>query len=283
MGKRKYSKKPSSVPKGLPVPKGKRARINESANINPFESARASSAKAPKFQVHNRPVSGRTNPSNPLKGAGSALKRALDNRKNGLRAAIKNNKKAGSFIDRRIGESRKAEMTEEERMLARIVRERSRRSKKHDKYSLDEGGAGDASISLTHRGRVIDDSYNGKIDAYDVILSDDDEERYGGQLEKADTELHFGGGAFDKEMVRQANNNPYGPSGGAQRETLGDRYRTRKEELDDLIMRKKFEKAEKAKAKEQQGASNLEFDAKYSLFPLEIPTQIIIFLLDECS
>ncbi len=261
MGKRKYSKKPSSLPKGLPLPKSKRVRVNESANINPFESARASSAKAPKFQVHNRPVSGRTNPNNPLKGAGSALKRALDNRKNGLRAAIQKNKKAGSFIDRRIGESRKAEMTEEERMLARIVRERSRRSKKHDKYSLgdDAGGGGDGSISLTHRGRVIDDSYTGKTDAYDVILSDDDEERYGGQLEKADTELHFGGGAFDREMVRQAANNPYGPSGGAQRESLGDRYRTRKEELDDLIMRKKFEKAEKAKAKEEQGASTLQF------------------------
>ncbi len=253
MGKRKYQKKPSSLPKGLPIPKNKKMRMTNNANINPFESARASSAKAPKFQVHNRSISGRSSGNNPLKGAGSALKRAIENRKRGLKESMEKNKKAGAFVDRRIGESRKSEMTEEERMMARIIRERSRRSKKHDKYSLDDDGpSGDPSLSLTHRGRVIDDSYTGKVDASDVILSDD-EDKYGGQLERADTELHFGGGAFDRERVRQASNNPYGPSGGAKIESIGDRYRSRKEELDDLIMRKKYEKAEKAKRKEEQG------------------------------
>ena len=248
MGKRKSQK---SLPKGLPF---KKARLSNeaNANINPFESARASSSKSPKFHVHNRPVSGRVKPSNPMKGAGSALKRAIDNRHNGLKIAMDKSKKAGSFIDRRIGQSRKSEMTEEERILARIVRERSRRSKRIDKFSLEDDNGGDQSLSLTHRGKVIDDTYTGKLDADDIILSDDDEDRYGGQLEKADTELHFGGGSFDRERRRQASNNPYGPSGGAMQESIGDRYRSRKEELDDLIMRKKFEKAQKAKYKEEQ-------------------------------
>mmetsp|Transcript_24863 Transcript_24863/g.36768 ORF Transcript_24863/g.36768 Transcript_24863/m.36768 type:complete len:1065 (+) Transcript_24863:87-3281(+) len=263
MGKRKFTKKLSSLPKGLPTPKSKRARasIAESANINPFESARASSAKAPKFHVHNRPISGRINPNNAIKGAGSALKRALDNRKAGLRQSMQKNKKAGAFIDRRIGESRKAEMTEEERMLARIVRERASRSKKRDKYALGEDVGNDTSLSMTHKGQAIDESYTGKNDAY-AILSDEEDDKYGGQLERADTEMHFGGGEFDEEMVRLANSNPYGPSGGAK-ETLGDRYRTRKEELDDLIMRKKYEKAEKAKAKEEQVETFEEFDENF--------------------
>ena len=254
MVKRKNKQKPSSLPKGLPIPKNKKARIALNATINPFESARASSAKAPKFHVHNRPLSGRTVPGNQLKGAGSALKRAIENRKNGLKASMEKSKKAGKFIDRRIGESKKEDMTVEERMLARVVRERSRRSKKLDKFSLDnddDDDGGDEGFGLTHGGRAIDESYTGKVEAGDVILSDD-EDKYGGQLERADTEMHFGGGAFDKEKVKQASSNPYGPAGGAQSESLGDRYRSRREELQDLIMRKKYEKAEKAKNKEDQ-------------------------------
>lgn len=140
-------------------------------------------------------------------------------------------------------------------MLARIVRERSSRSKKLNKYSLDDAGDGNggpgSGAELTHKGRVIDDSYTGKIEASDVILSDD-EDKYGGQLERADTELHFGGGAFERERSKQASGNQYGPSGGVKGESLGDRYRSRREELEDLIMRKKYEKAEKAKQKEEQ-------------------------------
>lgn len=249
MVKRKSQK---SLPKGLPLKKKFRLSNEANANINPFESARASSSKSPKFHVHNRPVSGRVNPNNPAKGAGSALKRAIDNRRNGLRVALEKSKKAGSFVDRRIGVSRKSEMTEEERILARIVRERSRRSKRNDKYALGDENIGDQTLSLTHRGQVIDDNYNGHVDAHDIILSDDDDDRYGGQLEKADTELHFGGGAFDRARRKQSSNNPYGPSGGDINESIGDRYRSRKEELDDLIMRKKFEKAQKAKNKEEQ-------------------------------
>ena len=232
--------------------------MEHNANVNPFESARASSAKAPKFKVHNRPISGRT--SNDLKGAGSALKRAIENRKAGLKESMRKSKKAGSFVDRRIGESRKGEMTMEEKMMARMVRERAHRSKKSMKFSLDDDNEG---MELTHRGKVIDETYTGKIEVGDVILSDDDEERYGGQLERADTELHFGGGAFDRERVKQAASNPYGPSGGAQGESLGDRYRSRREELEDLIMRKKYEKAEKAKHKEEQAEKFEEFDENF--------------------
>ncbi len=268
MGKRKYQSK-SSLPKGLPI---KKSRLSSkdvaNANLNPFENARASSSKSPKFLVHNRPLSGRSSQqqqhqssssrSNTSGGPSSALKRAIDNRRNGLKKVLEKSKKVGSFIDRRIGESKRSQMSQEERILARIVRERSRRSKKLDKYTLDDNddsgdrGSDGGGLSLTHRGKVIDETYTGKIDASDIILSDDEDERYGGQLEKADTELHFGGGVFDRARRREATSNPYGPSGGEMNESMGDRYRSRKEELDDLIMRKKFEKAQKAMHKEEQ-------------------------------
>jgi Nop14-like family. len=266
MAKRKYQAKSSSLPKGLPLPKSKKARVNYNASMNPFESARASSAKAPKFHVHNRPVSGRSNSLNPVKGAGSALKRAIENRKLGLKQALEKSKKAGAFIDRRIGESRRDEMTQEEKILARIVRERSRRSKKMEKYSLEDDdrlNAEDGALQLTHRGKLIDEHYDGKLEPGDFILSDDEEDRYGGQLEKADTELHFGGGAFDKDRARQALFNPYGPAGQEVNESLSDRYRSRRQELEDLIMRKKYEKAEKAKHKEEQAEKFQELDDNF--------------------
>ncbi len=86
-----------------------------------------------------------------------------------------------------------------------------------------------------------------------MILSDDEDDRYGGQLDKMDTEMHFGGAAFDRERARDAN--PYGPSdgSGAQSMSIGDAYRSRKNDLDEMIRRRKIEKAEKAKSKEEQG------------------------------
>jgi len=110
---------------------------------------------------------------------------------------------------------------------------------------------------LTHRGGVIDETYENRESDY-VILSDDDQAHgeYGGQLERADVEMHFGGGAFDKGRKRTEIRNPYGPgaNGEAGKESLGDRYRSRKEELDEMIMRKKWQKAEKAKDKEVQAS-----------------------------
>lgn len=194
------------------------------------------------------------------------MKRAVENRKLGLKQALEKSKKAGAFIDRRIGESRRDEMTQEERILARIVRERSRRSKKMEKYSLEDDdrlNAKDGALQLTHRGKLIDEHYDGKLEPGDFILSDDEEDRYGGQLEKADTELHFGGGAFDKDRARQALFNPYGPAGQEVNESLSDRYRSRRQELEDLIMRKKYEKAEKAKHKEEQAEKFQEFDDNF--------------------
>jgi len=131
-------------------------------------------------------------------------------------------------------------------MLKRIVQERVRRSKKREKFSLEEDGD-DGGMGLTHRGKVIDDSYTGApIDHRDIVLSDDD----GGDddIDKIDTMLHFGGGKFDK--ANAAERGAYGAGG--EDVNMGEAYRSRKEELDEMIQRKKMEKVEKMKRKADQ-------------------------------
>ena len=246
-----------SQPRGLPQRKKPRgggggASNADNSNVNPFENARASSAKSAKFLVHNRPTQGSSHNAGPS----TAMARSQARRKHSLRAALENDRKAGSFVDRRIGEG--PGMTEEQRMMARVVRERARRSKKVARFALgdnddDGAGGGGAGGGLTHKGRAIDDSYTGRLDAADVILSDDDDDR--GQLDRVDTEMHFGGGSFDQSKRGRAAANPYGPSGGddgGEQHSMADVYRSRKEELDDMIRRKKEEKAARAKDREEQ-------------------------------
>ena len=65
-----------------------------------------------------------------------------------------------------------------------------------------------------------------------------------------DTSLHFGGGKFDSQNARES-----GAYGAAGRGDLGTVYRSRREELEERIQRKKMEKADKMKRKEDQGES----------------------------
>ena len=158
-----------------------------------------------------------------------------------MRAHLQSTKKANSFVDKRIG---RHTMTEEQQMVARLVKERSRRSRKASKFQLnddnDGGGANEGSL-LTHKGRAIDE-----LDTRDhVILSSDDED--GGNLDADDTELHFGG-----MRSKRDSDNPYGPQGGQGDGSMAQTYSRRKTELDDLIATRKAIKAEKMQVKEKQ-------------------------------
>jgi len=134
-------------------------------------------------------------------------------------------------------------------MLKRIVAERVRRSKRVDKFRLedDDGDDGDEGFGLTHRGKVIDETYTGQPqDETDIILSDDDDDN----LDKVDTMLHFGGGKFDKS--NPTTDGYYGASSSNGARDMGDAYRSRKQELEERILQKKLLKAEKLKRKEDQ-------------------------------
>lgn len=157
-----------------------------------------------------------------LKSAKSSLKSRLISIKKGLEYQ----RKDGLFLDRRIGEN--IEMKESDKMLSRVIRERARRSKRLDKYQLES-----KEDILTHQGN--------DISSEDKILFDDYVED--GELDPIDTAMHFGGEAF-------RTTDSYGLC--ERGRTLGDVYRSRKKEMEDLIIRKKMEKMEKQKKKEEQ-------------------------------
>ena len=170
--------------------------------------------------------------------------------------------------------------SKEDVMMRRIVKERVRRSKKRGLFSLEEEGElthgvsvslGNVNITLCGgtlvifnilhlfllcffivdcfiksntnktQGKTIDESY--KPSSTDFLSDSDDED-----LDKIDTQLHFGGGKFDS---RDGGEGAYGPSSSTG--DLGTAYRTRREELEDRIKMKKMEKAERMKRREDQG------------------------------
>jgi nucleolar protein 14 len=215
MAKRKAKAKRSlaSLPKGLPT---------KSSDTNPFEVTKRQ--RRPKHDVVNRFSTSSQKPKP------SKLAESLQRRQAQLRASLKSSRKVNSFVDRRIGEYT---MSPEEQVLARLVKERSLRSKRTSKYSLE-----DDDEQLTHKGKSID-----KMNHLDhVILSSDEED--GGDLDAVDTELHFGGGS-------ERSSNPYGPASDGAAD-MAKLYSQRKTDLDDLIKRRKLMKAEKMQSKEKQ-------------------------------
>lgn len=224
----------SSLPKGLV------SRGDARGGVNPFEASQES-RKRTKFQVHNR------NDSRNKPRKLSALAQAIQGRQTAVREAYRESKKANSFVDKRIGEY-SPEMTEESRAMARLVKERSRQSKRHSKYSLND----DDNDILTHKGKVVDPKRA-------VILSDDDEED--GDLDAVDTSMHFGGGGQNSSRP-----NPYasyGPSSdGGDR--LSDMYQQRKTDLDELIQRRKERKAASQHAKEMQSERFASMDDSFA-------------------
>ena len=225
MAKRSTKAKRSlqALPKGLPSKKRK-AGTSATDQINPFDTT--SRNKKPKHEVHNRFSSSKTE----LKP--SKLAQSLSRRQEQVREHYQGMKKVNAFLDRRLGEY-DSRMTPEEQAVARLVKERSRRSQRQAKYALDEE-------LLTHGGMAVNDATLRE----HVMLSDDEDEK--GNLEPMDTELHFGGGGG-----AAAAGHRYGPSTATPTD-LTQVYAQRKTELDDLIARRRMLKAERLKSKEQQ-------------------------------
>lgn len=253
MGKRKIRAKRSlgSLPKGIPHKNVK------AESGNPFEFA--GRQRAPKMLVHNRHNSNQKKLHQQLKGAASKEPPLKRRSQHLLRESLQRAKKSNVFVDRRIGEYNR-HMTAEEQNLARLVKERTRRSKKSTKYNLNSDSSGgnynEEGNLLTHRGKVIDDEMAAK----DILMSDDDDDDdRDGQLDALDTALHFGGmgGSGNSEDAA------YGPGGGAGIGGMAQNYSQRKLELDDLIMRRKVLKAEKMKARNQQEDVIAELDGNF--------------------
>jgi hypothetical protein len=201
MAKRKVKAKRSlaSLPKGLPT--------KQLMDVNPFEVTKGPGRRA-KHDVNNRFTNSSkaatttttttitTSKILKMKQQPSKLAESLQRRQAQQRAALQSSKKVNSFVDRRIGEFT---MSQEDKMLARLVRERSSRSKRVSKYMLGDDDD-DNNDHLTHRGKAINQT-----NIMNHVILDSDEED-GGNLDAMDTEMNFGG--LDSGEV-----SPYGPSG----------------------------------------------------------------------
>jgi nucleolar protein 14 len=261
MAKRKtFSKKSiNRLPKGLPIRNkhGTTTPTGTSNGISPFEITQR--MKRPKFAVHNRggAISSSSSSSYQQPKRLSALAESLTKRENAIISTLQQQKKSNQFIDKRIGEAGNTIKNQQQQLLsndaknlARLVRERTRQSKRISKYALndddddDDDGRTSRKDVLTHKGTAITDM----TDIDHVILSDDDEDN-DGNLDAYDTEMHFGGkGITDKKF-----NSIYGdPSNGTTGNDLSTAYSQKKLDLDDLIIRRKTMKLERIKSRETQ-------------------------------
>lgn len=255
--KNRSKRSSASLPRGIPQRQG------GSGGSSPFEHVKSTNGgrRGAKHHVHNRPDNGGSNGKNNGTKL-SSLARSIAMRKSHLSAHLASRSKSNKFVDRRIGERTATARYDDgnngtEVMLRRVVAERVRRSKRSMRFDLnDVGGDGDGDGTLTHRGRAIDESYDGApVDHRDVMLSDDDDDD---DLDGVDTMMHFGGGKFDIQNARERG------AYGSTETSMGDAYRSRKEEMDERLRARKMRKAEKLKRREDQEATFEDMDGDFA-------------------
>lgn len=159
----------------------------KTAKLNPFE-VRFSREK---HSVLNRkkksmPFGAKLMSKNEAVGRpGIARSRAIQKRKETLLQEYKRKHKSNVFIDRRIGE-KDAELSAEDKMIARFTAERMTKTGKSSIFNLGE------EENLTHFGQSITD-----IEQFDDDPRSDDEEM---DKKKMDADMNFGGFLTQKDL-----------------------------------------------------------------------------------
>ncbi|CAM9222490.1 unnamed protein product [Choristocarpus tenellus] len=188
--------------------------IKKAIPDNPFEKR---SILRKKHEVFNRRVSGEQ------RNVAKARSRALERRQKTLLSDYERSQKANSFLDRRFGED-DSSLLVEEKMWARMQKDRKQRSRKGGMFNLEDGeGHGEV---LTHKGQTLDDDYEDD----EMVDSDGDDNLNAEVVGK----LHFGGGAEDANR------------GGVTK------HKSRKDVLDEIIAKSKAYKLDKARSKDEQ-------------------------------
>ncbi|CAM9447422.1 unnamed protein product, partial [Sphacelaria rigidula] len=186
---------------------------------NPFESRGITHKK---HDVFNRKVKGEKR--NVARARGQATQR----REKTLLVDYERSHKANSFRDRRFGED-DANLALEEKMWARMQKERNQRSRSRNMFNL--GDDTEEGETLTHRGRALGN------DLHDYQRSDEDDDLNAEVVDR----LHFGGDAGDRRHAQQGE-------------------KTRQELLNEIIAQSKERKLEKARGKEEQESERERLD-----------------------
>ncbi|KAI9103840.1 nucleolar protein 14 [Phlyctochytrium arcticum] len=156
---------------------------------NPFELQFTRS----KHDVLNRKVKGQQG------RPGLVRKRGEETRKRSLGLELGRRNKTSAFVDRRFGEKDK-NMSVEDKMLERFMKEKMRRSARGGMFNLDddEGDDGAEMMELTHKGLSLSSEAAFK-DAGFQRVGDDSDEEGNGQIDKDTVKYSHFGGFSDEE------------------------------------------------------------------------------------
>ncbi|XP_066089734.1 nucleolar protein 14 [Saccopteryx bilineata] len=211
MGKARAKGARAKAPGAPEQARGGRARPNP----NPFEVK----VNRQKFQVLGR----KTRHDVGLPGVSRA--RAIRKRTQTLLKEYKERDKSNVFRDRRFGEY-SSSLSTEEKMARRFALEQQRQHEKKNIYNLNEDE------ELTHYGQSLAD-----IEKHNEVLDSDSDTEERGTLSAELTLAHFGGGGLVQSTSQQ-------PGQG------GERPRSRKELIEELIAKSKQEKRERQAQRE---------------------------------
>ncbi|XP_054437854.1 nucleolar protein 14 isoform X2 [Pteronotus mesoamericanus] len=184
-------------------------------NPNPFEVK----VNRQKFQVLGRKM------RHDVGVPGVSRARAIQKRTQTLLKEYKERDKSNVFRDRRLGEY-DSTVSPEEKMARRFALEQQRQHEKRNIYNLNEDE------ELTHYGQSLAD-----IEKHDNIVDSDSDAEDRGVLSAELTAAHFGGGGPLQKTSQQP-----GPD--------GERPRSRKELIEELIAKSKQEKRERQAQRE---------------------------------
>ncbi|CAM9440140.1 unnamed protein product, partial [Chrysoparadoxa australica] len=214
-------------------PGRKRQRVKGGNGANPFEQRET---KRLKHEVFNRKVRGAS------RNVAKARSEGNERRKKTLLVEYKGNKKDNSMLDRRFGEGDTG-LSVEDKMWARWKRDKVGGSRgKGGLFNLDDDDDGEE--LLTHKGKALGGGNYGELPAG----GDEDDE---GLDREVVERLHFGGGKSCEGQL--SGRGIYG-------EQLGRGKKSKKEVLEEIIMKSKQYKLEKKRDKEAQEEANEKLD-----------------------
>ncbi|KAM5339456.1 nucleolar protein 14 isoform 2-T2 [Glossophaga mutica] len=183
-------------------------------NLNPFEVK----VNRQKFQVLGRKM------RHDVGMPGVSRARAIQKRNQTLLREYRERDKSSVFRDRRLGEYSRS-VSPEEKMARRFALEQQRQHEKKSIYNLNE------EEELTHYGQSLADIEK----HHDIVDSDSDAEDRGA-LSAELTAAHFGGGGLQQTSQQPGQE--------------GERPRSRKELIEELIAKSKQEKRERQAQRE---------------------------------
>uniref|UniRef100_A0A452TLD6 NOP14 nucleolar protein n=1 Tax=Ursus maritimus TaxID=29073 RepID=A0A452TLD6_URSMA len=163
----------------------------------------------------------------PARGGWALLSSFLTQRTQTLLKEYKERDKSNVFTDKRFGEY-SSNMSPEEKMVKRFALEQQRQHEKRSIYNLNEGE------ELTHYGRSLAD-----VEKHDDIVDSDSDTEERGTLSAELTAAHFGGGGglLHKKTPQQQGEE-------------GEKLRSRRELIEELIAKSKQEKRERQAQRE---------------------------------